>query len=302
MAENAFAKYVMRGKPGLTPDEKPGVVTAALEGPQGWSGIDPRITWKYVSQPVLMSEDMHSHDFDEFIIFLGGNPADSKDFDAEIEISLGEEGEKHLITASSVVCLSKGLPHGRLNFRKVGKPVVFVIICLAPDYARKPVSVKNAPAAAGTDSKYGKCILKEPTGGPRPLDTEKAGIRISEETTTTAGKLSASFNVHGIVGPHMLPDPPHDHVIDEMLYLIPAGCENWPELGGEVEIGLGEHWEPQKITTAAVLCLPKGVQHCPVYMRKVEKPFYWGHMLPVSTYESSEFDPDAKVASQTAGR
>ncbi len=289
-----FEKYVMKGKPGITGEKgKPGVVTAVLEGPQGWSGISPRITWKYISKPAAMDEKPHSHDFEEWMIFLGGNASEPHDFGAEFEISLGEEGEKHTVDKASVVFIPKGFTHSAVTFTKVDKPIVYASIYLAPEYISKPATMKS-PASGGT--KYAKYVLREPVGDPRPLPTEKWGVHISEKTCGGVGEYNANFNFLSILGGHMLPDPPHDHTCDEMLFLVPASFDTWPALGGDVEIGLGKEWEPQPINTAAVVCIPKGVQHCPVFMKRVTTPFYWGHMIPVSSYQSSEFDPDAKVA------
>ena len=145
------------------------------------------------------------------------------------------------------------------------------------------------------DSKYGKYILREPKGDPRPLETEEWGVGISSKIIGDVGKFNCNFNFLAILGPHMLPDPPHDHDCDEFLFLIPASYENWPELGGEVELALGEGWEKQTITTAAVVCLPRGLMHCPVYMKSVDRPFYWGHMLPTSTYISSKYTRDSAL-------
>ena len=228
----------------------------------------------------------------EFLIFLGQNPASPRDFGAEIEISLGEEGEKHIINTSSVVCLPKGLIHGPISLNKMIKPVLFSVIYLAPDYIRKPTSIKPSSSAMQTGSKYSQFILREPKGKePRKLITEEWGVCINEEILSAIGKFNCNFNFLSILGPHVLPDPPHRHSCGEYLFLIPASYENWPALGGEVEIAIGEEWEKQSVTTAAVICLPKGLQHCPVYMKNVEKPFYWGHVLPSPSYGSSAFDP-----------
>lgn len=141
MAESKYGKYILRGtstdksRPGI-----PGVTTRALEGSEDWCGIQHRLDWRYISQPVLMTEEPHSHDFEEFLCFLGCNPMDPDDFGAEIELSLGEEGEKHVIDARSVICIPKGLVHCPLNFKKIGKPILFCNIYLSPEYVRKPVS------------------------------------------------------------------------------------------------------------------------------------------------------------------
>jgi hypothetical protein len=292
MAVKKFSKYVLKGKAekkyisGKTP-----VIPATLEGLKDWGGVHQRIEWKYISKPNILVDEPHSHDFEEFLIFLGNDPADQKTFGGEIEISLGEEGEKHLISTAAVVCIPKGLVHGPLNFKKIGKPIMFAVIYLAPEYVRKPASLKSAKPVKQGAIRYGKYILREPKGEPRKLDTERWGVSITEQITAGAGKFNCNFNFLSILGSHVLPDPPHSHDCDEFLFLMPASYEDWPNLGGEVEIALGEDWERQSITTAAVVCLPKGVQHCPVYMKSVEKPFYWGHMLPVSSYGSSASDP-----------
>ena len=242
-----------------------------------------------------MVEEPHSHDFEEFLIFLGGNPANPKDFNAEIEISLGEAGETHVINTAAVVCIPKGLAHGPLNFKRIDKTILFAVIYLSPEYRRQPASINPSSHSNRSKPVYGKYILREPKGDPRPLKTEEWGVSISDKILADTGKFNCNFNFLSILGPHMLPDPPHKHDCDEFLFLIPADYEKWPELGGEVEIALGEEWERQSITTAAVVCIPEGVQHCPVYMKSVDRPFYWGHMLPASSYDSSAYIPDNPV-------
>ena len=293
MTVKKFTKYILQGKTKETHTNKASpVITAMLEGPEGWCGIHHRITWQYISGPVTLMEEPHSHDFEEFLIFLGNKPGDSKDFDAEIEISLGEEGEIHIINTASVICLPRGLVHGPLKVKRTGKPILFAGIYLSPEYIEKPATIKSSVQSRGK-SKYGKYVLKEPQGEPRPLNTEAWGVGINEKILGDTLKFNCNFNFFAMLGSHVLPDPPHDHGCDEFLFLIPASYENWPELGGEVEIGLGDDWEKQTITTAAVICLPKGLMHCPVYMKKVDKPFYWGHVLPASSYASSKHTGEA---------
>ena len=139
------------------------------------------------------------------------------------------------------------------------------------------------------ESKYGKYILKD--AKPPEMQrrtTEARGVSLHEAATAEIGKFDFNFNFVGIIAPHVLADPPHKHDCDEFLFFIPTDPENAPDLGGEVEIALGEEWEKHTITTSAIICLPPGVQHAPIYMKKVDKPFYFGHMLLASKYSSSE--------------
>jgi len=141
MAGSKYGKYILKGtRRKKSRSETKGVTTVALEGLKDWGGIQHRMNWRYISQPVLMVEESHSHDFDEFLCFLGLDPSNALNFGAEIELSLGKEKEKHIIDAATIICIPKGLVHGPLNFKKIGKPILFCNIYLSPEYVRKPIS------------------------------------------------------------------------------------------------------------------------------------------------------------------
>jgi hypothetical protein len=86
-----------------------------------------------VTKPILFKET-HSHNNAEILCFIGGNPRDITDFGAEIDVSLGPELEKHVITQTSCVSIPANLPHCPLNIKKVTKPIVFLEISLTPSY------------------------------------------------------------------------------------------------------------------------------------------------------------------------
>jgi hypothetical protein len=140
-------------------------------------------------------------------------------------------------------------------------------------------------------SRYDKYVLR----GAKvsiPVFPEKALLNIGfdQKYMETLGKVDINFNFVSILSPHVLADPPHSHNCDEYLFFIPSSYENWPELGGEAEIAMGEEWEKHTINTAAIICLPAGVMHAPIFMKKVERPFYFGHCLLADSYGSSQFN------------
>jgi hypothetical protein len=140
MAESKYGKYLLKDTGGKNSAlGTSAVMPAALEGIRDWAGVQHRINWKYISEPVLLVDKPHSHDFDEFLCFLGCDPVNPQNFGAEIELSMGPEGEKQVINAGSVICIPRGLVHGPLNFTKIGKPILFCNVYLAPEYVRKPV-------------------------------------------------------------------------------------------------------------------------------------------------------------------
>jgi hypothetical protein len=92
------------------------------------------MAWRYIKEPMLFDRIPHSHDFDEFLCFLGGNLENIFDFDATIELSLGEEEELYLIEQPTVVYIPAGFVHTPLTFKRIDKPVLFHPIALTPDY------------------------------------------------------------------------------------------------------------------------------------------------------------------------
>ena len=90
----------------------------------------------YVTSPRLMIDKPHQHGFAQYLCFFSANPNDVNEFDAEVELSLGGEGEKHRITFPTVAYIAAGLNHGPLNFARVGKPILFIDIAMSGRYSR----------------------------------------------------------------------------------------------------------------------------------------------------------------------
>jgi hypothetical protein len=93
------------------------------------------LRWNLITTPWVM-EEPHSHDFDQALHVFGANSMDISEFDAEVEISLGEEGEKHTFTTPKVIYIPKGLVHCPVEFKRVDKPIVWLNIAFAADYLK----------------------------------------------------------------------------------------------------------------------------------------------------------------------
>ncbi len=68
---------------------------------------------------------------------------------------------------------------------------------------------------------------------------------------------------------------PHVHDYDEAVFFIGSDPYHLDELGAEVEISIGEEGQEEKYTfdKPAVLVAPKGLYHCPIVTRKIDKPY-----------------------------
>lgn len=98
-----------------------------------------------ITEPLTMSPVTHAHDFDQFLFFLGSDPRNFFEFGAEIEITLGEEGEKHTIDTTSIIYIPKGLKHCPLVFKKVDKPVMFMHVGFSSKYNKVGETVEEKP-------------------------------------------------------------------------------------------------------------------------------------------------------------
>ncbi len=97
-----------------------------------------------ITHPFVMVSQAHCHEFPQYLHFLSANADDQRVFDAEIEMTLGEDainGEKHVITCPTGLYIPAGLYHGPLNFKTINKPVLFIDIAVAGEYKR----VGNTP-------------------------------------------------------------------------------------------------------------------------------------------------------------
>jgi hypothetical protein len=99
MAESKYGKYFFE-KPIVEGKFAPRLIffSSKYVGEKNFS-----LLWNCVTEPFLMAEEPHSHDFDQFLHFYGANSLNITDFDAEVELLVGEEGEKHIITEPTVV-------------------------------------------------------------------------------------------------------------------------------------------------------------------------------------------------------
>ncbi|MFA5308429.1 MAG: hypothetical protein WC370_02955 [Dehalococcoidales bacterium] len=98
----------------------------------------------YVNAPHQMISQPHKHEFPQYLNFYSANPKDPRDFDAVIEMTVGEtaeKGEVHIIDKPTSVYVAAGLYHGPLIFKTVNKPVLFIDIAVTGKYSR----VGNTP-------------------------------------------------------------------------------------------------------------------------------------------------------------
>ena len=144
MAEGRYDKYI-KIKPSMDFTKLYPQLTAPSFHVHGKEWESPyRMDWFCVTEPFLMINEPHTHDFDQFLAFQGGDPTHVNDFDAEVWLYMGggDEQEKLVITQACFVHIPAGFVHTPLEFKRIGKPIVFMDIALVAEYIRKPEEEK----------------------------------------------------------------------------------------------------------------------------------------------------------------
>jgi hypothetical protein len=134
--DKIFSTEVLKEDP-----KHPGYFVTSTRHLEKFGGGHLSIDSIYITRPHLMISQPHQHEFAQYLSFFSANPNDAKDFDAEIEITVGEELEKHIIKSPTAVYIAAGMMHGPIEFKKVNKPLLFIDIAVTGKYSR----VGNTP-------------------------------------------------------------------------------------------------------------------------------------------------------------
>lgn len=67
---------------------------------------------------------------------------------------------------------------------------------------------------------------------------------------------------------------PHVHDYDEAIYFIGTDPDDIEDLHAEVEMAIGPNEEEKyTFTKATAVVVPKGVPHCPIWTKRIDKPY-----------------------------
>ncbi len=143
------------------------------------------------------------------------------------------------------------------------------------------------------NNRYAKYIVQNAVNEMAPLGA--GGKLNSPFVAGTPDFLKAiegatpNFALYYVLRAGMFMEPPHYHTNDEYLMFISSNPRDMKNLGAVVEVAFGEEWEKVVFSTSALVRFPKGLQHCPIHVKKMDRPFLFGHFWPMG--EKSNFMP-----------
>ena len=287
MAEKKYQQYVKKLS---FKDDGPGFYRQGTEISSEFLGLDVNIRYgTYWSAGRIGKEpyEPHVHDFDQVLFWMGTDTDDMGDLDAEVEMCIGEEMEKHMITTTTVVSIPKGLPHLPANITRMDRRFILFSVSMSAEWTATLFHSDNKPTEpVGWQSKYRDKISHVPytrkgawSYGPQNPDDSGGALAVIRGTDFKYVIMSESIKKAPYrFGP--IPDKPHTHPQPEILVFMGIDCNDLSELGGEAEIALGDEMERYIINTPTVVYCPERLPHNPLTITKVDKPFLLTDVRP----------------------
>ena len=209
---------------------------------------------------------MIKHESDALLMFLGGNPDDKENLNAEIELWI--ENDKLVLPHTCFVFVPAGVAYGNMTVRNLTAPVFYYSLHLnASDYKEIPAEA-TVPAGKYANhfvEKYAPVDGRIPEAPPGFVDfllwidgKKLAGAPYME---------SVWFKSDNDTGP-----AGHTHDFDEIIGFIGSDPEHPEELGAEIQLVLGERIVT--ITKSALFYVPRGTSHSPIIVPRLDRPLY----------------------------
>ena len=254
--------------------------------------------WKGTSEEKV--EGAHVHDFDEVIAFIGSNRDNPQDLGGQITIWL--DGEKHVLDKTCLIFVPAGASHCPIVFNRIGTPVFFATISPSTKYTRTAIgeSVPAPSVIKPVEHPVPRCrVVTEvvafdggQTGKPPtpPPDSTVKGARVMHlEDHVAEGSFYVDF-VWIYEGTGAAPAPEHNHDWEEVIAMIGADQQHPNDLGGTMSIVLGD--ETHYINKSSLVCIPKGLKHCPWKFLDIKKPTLVFTAGPSGKYTGSHRQPE----------
>ncbi len=246
--------------------------------------------WLWSGSAEDTAEEPHAHDFDEVIGFVGSNREDPQDLGGKITIWL--DGKEEVLTKTCLIFVPAGTKHCPILFNRIDKPIFFVTISPVGKYTRQtegsqaPLRDPSLPKYTIIDEvKKDFGVSGKDAPPPPPPGTSPKGARVLHlEDDIAKGSFYVDF-VWMYEGSGQAPAPVHSHEWPELIAM--AGCdpEHPHDLGGKMSIVLGD--EEHVITKSSLVCIPKGLAHCPWKWEDIKIPTLAFTAGPSAVYTGS---------------
>jgi hypothetical protein len=243
----------------------------------------------------------HVHDYDEILLFYGGDYKQPQVLGAEIEFYIG--GQPITFNTTTSMYIPKGTPHGPVTWKRFDYPhaqMAFILGTGDPEKAwgKDITSGNKKPSKKTKDFDYEQYVIRSPMreAGPGQKNRQSPTMTYMSRTQINVANTYIEWGwIWGVVEGG-LPKMVHDNLDEIVLHI--GGDPNDPEdLGADLEFDMGN--DELIFNKSFGMWIPRGVLHGPLKWHKVRKPHIeMAIMLGAGTvaegWDGSFFGPDGK--------
>ena len=207
---------------------------------------------------------LYKHNSDKLMIFIGSDPSDHENLNAEIELWI--ENDKLTLTETCIIFVPKGTAHGRMTAKNITKPVIHYSCLMNSSYYNEEPAEATAPVGTYADYKVEKYAPVDGFLPPAPEGFLTRLLWLDGVKLKGAPYMEAVwFHTDNDTGPEN-----HFHEFDELIGFLGSDPEHPEELNGELTILIDD--ETVRFTNSCVVYIPRGVTHSPILVPKLDKP------------------------------
>jgi hypothetical protein len=207
---------------------------------------------------------MYRHHSDKLMTFIGSDPDDHENLNAEIELWI--ENDRLVFDRTSIVFVPAGTAHGKMIVRNLTKPIIYYTCHMNSSYYE--ATPAEATAAPGT---YNRNRIEKyaPVDGYLPPAPEGFLTRLlwidGQKLKGAPYMESVWFHTTNDTGPET-----HVHDFDEVIGFIGSNPDSPQDLGAEIRFFLDG--DEATITKNCIAYVPRGTAHSPLLVPRLNSP------------------------------
>ncbi|MFC2070766.1 hypothetical protein ACFLTB_06320 [Chloroflexota bacterium] len=219
----------------------------------------------------------HVHDYDQIIIYWGGNAKTPQDLGAEIEYYIG--GQSITFNTTTGMFIPKGTPHGPVTWNKFRFPHIQMTLTLgtgdaADVWGKSGISESGkGPSVKKNEFDYEQYVIRSPmreAGGVFTKGRQAPTMTYMSRTQINAANCYIEFGwIWGEVEPS-IGEMRHEKY-DEIVLHIGSDPDSPEDLGANMDFGLGG--ELFSLDTSFGVFIPRSMPHGPLNFKACKKPY-----------------------------
>ena len=221
----------------------------------------------------------HVHPFDELFTFFGTNYDDPHDLGGEIEFWL--EDRQFIFDKSCMVLIPAGMKHCPLEMRRIDKPIFHFSMGHTPRYDYKVMEGDGKYVGADLGKYF---VYQDKPNAKIPEWGQEIPREVGYRVAYVDGEVvpGGEFYAEGLwfwpgggqtsTQARDFEVKAHTHSFPEVIGFIGTNEEDIHDLQGEIELWIDG--KQRIIDKSFVAVIPEGVEHCPLRIRRIEKPVF----------------------------